>query len=103
MNNKQIAQTILSQLGGNHFASMTGANNFVAVENGLQMNIRQNLSGANKLVIKLNGKDLYDVRFVRVARAAVKVKAEFNDVFAEDLARLFEQTTGYITSLGRAA
>lgn len=45
------AQTILNQLGGNRFVAMTGAKNFVALENGIKFNIGKNASKANTVKI----------------------------------------------------
>lgn len=42
MTNTMIAETILQQLGGNKFVVMTGAKNFVALENGIKFNIGRN-------------------------------------------------------------
>ena len=43
--------TILEQLGGNRFISMTGAKTFVWDDNKLQFSIPRNQSKANKVVI----------------------------------------------------
>lgn len=58
-----VAETILRQLGGREFITMTGSKNFVADKYSLQMKLAKNQSGANYLKITLNGKDLYDMRF----------------------------------------
>ena len=62
---KTVAQTIYQQLGGGRFVAMTGAKNFVALENGIKFNIGRNSSKANTVKITLNGLDLYDVEFIK--------------------------------------
>lgn len=65
MTNTMTAKTILQQLGGNKFIAMTGAKNFVALENGIKFNIGRNSSKANTVKITHNGLDLYDVEFIK--------------------------------------
>ena len=60
-----IANTILNQLGGNRFVAMTGAKNFVALENGIRFKIGRNKSKANTVKITVNGLDLYDIEFIK--------------------------------------
>ena len=62
-----VARTILSQLGGNKFAAMTGAKNFVDCGDALSMRIGRNKTSSNYLKITLNMMELYDVRFSRVS------------------------------------
>lgn len=61
--NQEIAQTILQQLGGNHFAVMTGAKNFVAIENGLRFQIGRNATKANCVKVILDWDDTYTMQF----------------------------------------
>ena len=96
--NVNIAKEILSQLGGNKLVVMAGAKNFLAIDNGIQFSIGKNAAGINKVVIKLNGMDLYDVEYGRVAKKkgvptwVVKVSDEgiYNDMLVES----FEKATG---------
>lgn len=107
---KQVAQTILQQLGGKRFVMMTGAKDFVAMHVGdnpaLRFKIPGNMTkgGVNMVQISLNGGDLYDVEFFRVRKtktrgtsvASVQVH---NDIFCDMLEDVFERATGLYTRL----
>lgn len=106
-----IAETIYQQLGGGKFATMTGAKNFVAGKNFLEMTLPKNHSRANRLRVTLNGMDLYDMRFYRftpmrlnhktftVTPEKVEEVAQYNDVFCDQLQELFTETTWMYTRL----
>lgn len=64
---KEIAKTILQQLGGNRFIVMTGAKDFVAIDNGLQFRIGRNGSSANRVKIILQGDDTYTMQFWKIS------------------------------------
>ena len=49
-----IAKTILQQIGGNRFATMTGSKDFIDLGNGLRMNLSRNKTSANRLDILLD-------------------------------------------------
>ena len=111
--NKQIATTILQQLGGNRFIAFTGAKEFLAIDNGLQFKIGRNASKANRIKITLNGSDLYDMEFIQYRPFSIKVdhkrgevktieeKSEtvrtYNDIYFDQLQDLFTETTGLYT------
>lgn len=95
-----VAQIILQQLGSGMFAAMTGAKDFTNTDNGLSfsLNGRMTKQSINYVKIELNGSDLYDVSFGRIRSGSVYKDLEtFTDVYAEDLVRLFEKTTGLFT------
>ncbi len=95
-----VAKTILSQLGGNKFAVMTGAKNFIDTGDGLAMKIGRNKTSSNYLKITLNMMDLYDVRFSRVSpKGGERSVTEYNDVFCDSLVEVFEKHTGMYTKL----
>lgn len=98
-----VAQTIYEQLGGGRFKAMTGANNFVSDHNTLQFRIPQAKNGINRIEIKLNGRDLYDVGFMRVFRRGgvpqVREIAKHFDVWCDGLQELFTRETGLHTRL----
>lgn len=98
-NNLNTAQTILSQLGGNRFAAMTGAKNFVAIDDGLTFKIGRNAKSVSHVTITLNGLDLYDVKFIRCRGTKITTVAEFDNVYADTLRIVFESATGLYTSL----
>ena len=108
--NNIIASTILSQLGGNRFIAMTGAKEFIALEDGLQFKIGRNASKANRVQIVLNEKDLYDVRFSKFSPARLTKSydwvdatdvpvAMYSDAHADILQNLFTKVTGMYTRL----
>ena len=106
MTNLTIANTILEQLGGNKFVAMTGAYNFIPLESGLRMNLRKNSSVANRLEITLEPWDTYTMKFYRYSvhrltmEESVKITAEYEDVYFDQLQEFFTQATGMYTSLG---
>lgn len=101
----QVTETIYQQLGGNRFAMMTGAKNFVAYPDLLEFSIPRNASSANRVrVFYEPGTDLYTLTFNRTSVTAGGVKstevARFNDVYADQLQPLFTEVTSMYTSLG---
>ena len=100
MNNVQIATEILNQLGGNKFLVMTGSKNLIAYENGIRMNLTRNKVKAKWLKITLNGKDLYDMDFFTADKNFnITSKANYQDVYFDQLQSIFTKTTGLYTSL----
>jgi len=103
--NQQIAETILQQLGGaSRLRVMTGAKDFVAIDRGVKFGIGRNAAGINKVIIKLNERDLYDVEFgtSRMNRKTFEltwtVKDSTENAYDDMLKPLFEQATGmYLT------
>ena len=95
-----VAKTILSQLGGNKFAVMTGAKNFIDTGDGLSMKIGRNKTSSNYLKITLNMMDLYDMKFSQVTKNfEEKSVTEYNNVFNDQLTEIFESHTGMYTTL----
>lgn len=70
------ANTIYQQLGGGRFSAMTGAKNFVALDNGIRFNIGRNASKANTVKITVNGLDLYDVEFIKHTPYSFKISRD---------------------------
>ena len=95
-----VAKTILKQLGGNKFAVMTGAKNFVDCGDALAMRIGRNKTSSNYLKITLNMMDLYDMKFCQVTKNfEEKSVTEYNNVFNDQLTEIFESHTGMYTTL----
>ena len=110
---KQIAVTILNQLGGNRFVAFTGAKDFTTIKNGLRFKIGRNASKTNRIEITLNGSDLYDMTFIKYRPFSIKVDhkkgevktieekvetlKEFKDVYFDQLQELFTDVTGLYT------
>lgn len=94
-----VPQIILQQLGGKRFAAMTGARDFVGSQTSLQMRLRRNLSRANRLTITLLPSDTYRMEFSTSRLSGNTPIRVFDDVYAEDLQRLFTDVTGFDTRL----
>lgn len=102
--NQEIARTILAQLGGGKFIAMTGAKNFVAMESALFFALPK-FSGVkiNRVQVLLMPDDTYTVTFFRAFGAKLTPLKIVEQVYAEDLRRVFTDATGLETSLGRVA
>jgi hypothetical protein len=102
-NNLEIAKTIVSQLGGTgKLRAMTGAKDFVAIDNGIQFKIGKNSEGVNLVRVVLNGSDLYDMEFGRVRKQkgipTYKPLKTEDDLYNDMLVASFERNTGmYLT------
>lgn len=107
-----VAQTIYMQLGGPRFTAITGSHHLVADGNTLQMVLARNMSKANRLHISYNeGSDLYTMRFFRITGGYLNMKTyawmpekttevkTLEDIYADDLERLFTEITGLVTRL----
>lgn len=93
-----VAKEILRQLGGNRFAVMTGAKNFVGGENLLTFRLRGGTKNKiNAVRIELNGRDLYDIKYMRVWGTKVTIVTEQNDVYNDMLEECFTEATGLYT------
>ena len=106
-----VANTILQQLGGHHFLTMTGAKDLMADGDSLCMTLRKNGSKANRLRITLNALDLYDMRFFRRTGGTFSMKTleitpikETNEkvypnLYCDQLQEVFTRHTGMRTHL----
>lgn len=95
-----VAQTILQQLGGRHFISMTGAKNLTAHANALSFRIpTAPRNRINYVKVTLNAMDTYDVEFFTIRGANSAVKGYHEGIYADKLRGLFEDETGLRTSL----
>ena len=102
---KQVAETILDQLGGRQMVRMTGTKN-IAIENegigGVSFKIETTMFTKNKInhiKVILNGSDYYDVTFSSVRGSKIKQVSTHNDIDCFSLAPLFERETGMLTRL----
>lgn len=100
-NNLTVSETILAQLGGWRFISMTGASSLVGDPGMLQFSLPKNERKINKVRIELTPADTYTVKFysIRQRGLSVNVIAEREGVYAENLREVFERETGLYTSL----
>ena len=95
-----IANEIYRQLGGNKFAVMTGAKNFIDIENGIRMKIGRNKTNHNWMEVTLNSLDLYDVAFAKLTKLGErKSLKEYKNGYNDSLVELFETHTGMYTKL----
>jgi len=100
MSNLKVAETILEQLGGNHFRMMTGAKNLGGTEDSLSMRIGRNSSNSNYLKITLNSMDMYDMEFCKLTRMGEKKSVtEYKNVYNDLMRGTFTAHTGMYTSL----
>ena len=96
-----VAETILAQLGGRRFLVMTGAQ-ASSERNTLILKLPRGMGkGIRAVVITLEPSDTYSMRFVKQARdGTVTTVRQLDQVYAEDLQRIFTDVTGLETSLG---
>ncbi len=98
--NQEIAKTILAQLGGNRFRVMTGAKDFVTVDNGLGFSLPK-FPGIkiNRVTVILKSDDTYTVIFSRYYNLKMTPLAKQDGVYCEDLEEVFTSETGLRTRL----
>lgn len=93
----EIAQEIVRQLGGYaRLSAMIGAKApFVGLPDGVRFQFMRAANGINMVEIRLNGRDLYDVRFMKQrGYQPARVVEDANDVYADMLPGLFRDVTG---------
>jgi hypothetical protein len=103
VSDQEIAQTILQQLGGSRFTSMTGARSYTSIEKGLmfQLPARFAKNGINKVRIYLTPQDTYTVEFWKIGpKLKLSHISTHEDVYADSLRELFESQTGLYLTLG---
>lgn len=113
---KEVARTILEQLGGNGFVLMVGAKHLTAIEGGLSFKLPSNFAkdGINHVEVILTPMDVYTVKFMRVRiqrgedgnidlDRSVKIVDVHEDVYADSLRDVFERVTGLATRMPRFA
>ena len=106
---KQVAETILVQLGGNKFIAMTGATQLGYDDNALNMKLGSGTTNkATHLRIALDPMtDTYRMEFLRLnkgnARKCIPISVDklppIYGLHADDLQRVFTEQTGMRTSL----
>ena len=101
-----IPETILQQLGGDHFLAVTGAHHLIKYENKILMTLTQNRSKANSLEIILTDDGLYRMRFYRyiaprfgknyTPEKEVEIE-QFEGLRGDQLREIYERVTGQRT------
>ncbi len=74
MSNKEIAETILKQIGGNKALAMLGTKHVSCADNSLIISKIKGCKLYNTVIIKLNGLDLYDIT---LSKNTITKKYEF--------------------------
>lgn len=96
--NQEIASTIISQLGGiRRLNAMTGAYNFVAIDNGVSFRIKNR--SANYIKIVLTSMDLYDLEIGRISGSKYTVVKSAQGLYNDQLKPIIEKATGMYLSL----
>jgi len=101
-----VAASIRQQLGGQKFAVMTGATNFVSHNDtaygGLSFKLPSNFAkdGINYVKVLLNESDTYDLTFGKIRGTNYTVLKTVEGVYADNLRETFTDTTGLDVSLG---
>ncbi|GGG59246.1 hypothetical protein [Hymenobacter glacieicola] len=106
------AYTILMQLGGKEFLTMTGADKLMAAGRTesnpypwLRMDLRENQAQINRLKITLMPTDTYRMEFYRQVLVdwspVISHEQTFERVYGDDLRELFTSVTGYETYMPR--
>lgn len=93
----EVAQTILAQLGGNRFLSMTGARHLTGSADTLSFKLPSR--GVNYVSIKLEGDDTYTMTFGKLRGVQYSVACVHSGVYCDMLRGLFTRVTGLATSL----
>ena len=96
--NKEVAETILAQLGGSRFRLMTGARHFVGAPSSLAFRIPRS-NGISQVKVTLTGMDDYIVAFVGMHAGRLAVKARHDGIYCDQLQELFTRETGLDTRL----
>ena len=93
----EVANTILQQLGGNKFVTMTGVRRFVGHRDGLAFALPQHFAkdNINMIIIDLDVNDTYTVKFLNPKKTVNKI----SDVHAADLQSVFKNNTGLDTHI----
>jgi len=105
---QQINETILQQLGGRMFVTMTGVNDIRFDEYGsLYMKIGKNAKGVTNVKIRLTPLDDYEMIFHRISGRVYKnhyipngkIISIVEHVYCDQLCEVFERETGLYTHL----
>lgn len=95
-----VANEIMRQLGDHRFLAMTGAKNLLAGPDSLSMKIGSNDKKVTHVRIVLTPADTYRVEFLSIRGTQPwKTLNVAEDVYAEDLQRIFTEYTGLDTRL----
>lgn len=101
--NKQIAETILSQMGGHKLlALMINAKKFLFEKKNLTFRFfRSEKNKANYVDIQLMPSDTYKLDFWSIHGSKCKIVETIEDVYADDLMKIFSDSTGHTLAVPR--
>lgn len=91
----QVANTILTQLGGRSALAMLGAGHILTDKDRVHIHIGSNPNKVSILVIRLDPSDTYTVQFWRGKGIHCKMMSEVSDVYRDSLRRVVETGTGF--------
>lgn len=93
---KQVAETILAQLGGRRFLAMTGAKNLMSDGPALRFNLPSNFAtgGINFVKVTLTAADDYTIEFGKIRGMKYKVITTKDGVYCDNLRAVFTAVTG---------
>ena len=97
----QVAQTILNQLGGiNRLKLMVGANKIIYSSDMVKFYFKGSKK-ANLCKITLTDSDTYLIQFYKFIPKNLNFNPvkEYNDVYCDQLVKIFEEETGLYLSL----
>ncbi|MFG6284713.1 hypothetical protein [Sphingomonas sp. S6] len=96
-----IAQTILRQIGGGRFMTMTGAKALVDTGNGLRMTLPSTITKGriNRLTITLRGDDTYTIETGRFAKLDYRTVETMEGVYVDMIHDVIRDLTGLATRL----
>lgn len=114
MRHVEVANIILSQLDGNKFIAMTGAKNFIALnekDGAVIFHIGKNSSKANRVKITLEWDNTYTMEFIKhtpykfnartmkETQEKTEILETVTEVYCDTLQEVFENYTGLYTHL----
>jgi len=96
-----VAETILAQLGGRKFTTMTGAKHFIGDGNSLTLRLPSRFAknGINVVKITLTPADEYDIVFSKLWGTKLTFVSECKGVYCDQLQEIFTEHTGLDTHL----
>lgn len=95
---RQIANTILEQMGGIHMGVMTDAHNIVILDSGVRFDHMAGKGGISRTLVNYDRrKDHYDIEFWNM-KTKEKVSGA-TGIYCDMLVDIFEEETGLATSL----
>lgn len=100
--NNTTSEYVLMALGGTKFLSMTGAKGLVTDGENLVFSLPKKSKGINKVKIQYNkSTDSFDCTFYNFSprQFRLDVVNELENIHVSELKRVFETTTGLLTSL----